>query len=257
MALKYELTSLDELDASLHDLYTSVDDGTRYVLDVEGVKPLNEFNTVYSALQKERNDAKTIKQKLSLFGELEPETVQQQLARIKELEAAADGKIDDSKLESMVAARLNAKLQPVLSEKELLLTKTKEYEEQLNRYQTIERQRRMNDEFTSKIRAAKIDPRFEETVMLKAERLFVETDEGKFLTKEDYLPFEAWLAQQQQVTAFWWGESQGGGSKGSGGSSRVDNPFATGNMTEQAKLMAENPALAQQLAKAAGSKLVF
>jgi hypothetical protein len=59
------------------------------------------------------------------------------------------------------------------------------------------------------------------------------------------------------VTAFWWGESQGGGSKGSGGSSRVDNPFATGNMTEQAKLMAENPALAQQLAKAAGSKLVF
>ena len=52
MALKYELTSLDELDATLHDLYTSVDDGARYVLDVEGVKPLTEFNTVYSALQK-------------------------------------------------------------------------------------------------------------------------------------------------------------------------------------------------------------
>jgi hypothetical protein len=259
MALKYEVASLDELDVGFHDLYSAVEDGSKYFLNVEGVKPLSEFAKVQGALEKERNDHRQAKQKLSSFGDLEPESIQAQLARIAELEELAKGSaIDDAKLESMVSARLNAKLQPVVSEKEQLAKKTAELEEQVNKYQSIERQRRMNDEFTAKIKAAKIDPRFEETVMLKAERLFSETEEGKFLTKDDYLPFEMWLTQQQATNPYWWGDSIGGGAKGSGTSGfRGENPFTTGNLTEQAKMINENIALARTLAKAAGSKIQF
>lgn len=259
MALKYEVTSLDDLDATFHDLYTAAEDGSRYTLNVEGVKPLTEFNKVYGALEKERNDLKQIKQRLSAYGDLEPETIQQQLARIAELEELAKGSaIDDAKLDAMVNARLNAKTQPLEAEKNQLSKRAQELEEKLNTYVTIERQRRMADEFTAKIKAAKVDPRFEETIMLKAERLFTETEDGKFLTKDGlpnvtgYMPFEVWLTEQQAQNPHYWGDSLGGGAKGSSATYKGNNPFATGNLTEQAKVWAENPALAEQLQRAAG-----
>jgi Skp family chaperone for outer membrane proteins len=256
MALKYELSTLDELDATLHDYYAATADGSKYVLNVEGVKPQDEFNKVYGALEKERNDLKQLKQKLNAFGDLEPDSVKSQLARIQELEELAKGSaIDDAKLDSMVNARLQAKISPVEAEKKALAEKLSEYESKLKELELKDRQRRMSDEFNAQIKAAKIDPRFEETVMLKAERLFVENDEGKFLTKEDYLPFDVWLQQQQATSSYWWGETTGGGSKGSQGGFRGENPFVTGNYTKQAELFAQNPTLATKLAEAAGIKL--
>jgi hypothetical protein len=263
MALKYEVTSLDEIDETLHNLYQPIADGSKYVLDVEGVKPLTEFNKVYSSLEKERNDHKQVKQRLSAFGELEPETIQQQLARISELEELAKGSaIDDAKLDTMVNARLNAKIQPLESEKNLLAQRAQELEKQVSKYTELERQRRMADEFSAKIKAAKIDPRFEETIMLKAERLFAETEDGKFLTKDNlpnvtgYMPFEVWLTEQQVSNPHYWGDNIGGGARGSSTQSyRGKNPFEggfRGDVTEQMRLEREQPALAAQLKKAAG-----
>lgn len=263
MALKYEIESLDELDATFHNLYAQV--GDKFVLDVEGVKPLTEFNNVYSALQKERNDTKVAKQKLAAFGDLVPETVVAQLARVAELEELSKGTtIDDAKLEEMANARSNAKIQPYKAENELLAKRLSDYEQKVKHFETVDRQRRMADEFTTKIKSAKIDPRFEETVMLKAERLFVETEEGKFLTKDGiagvvgYLPFDVWLSEQQATNPHYWGDSIGGGARGSGSTMYAGtNPYIggiNGNVTEQMRIERENPALATQLQNSANAQ---
>lgn len=263
MALKYEIDSLEELDANLHNLY--VQTGDKFVLEVEGIKPLSEFNKVYGALEKERNDTKAAKQKLAAYGDLDPDAIKTQLARITELEELAKGSaIDDSKLDAMANARANAKLQPITAERDQLVKQLSVIEQQVKRYEELDRTRRMNDEFTAKIKAAKIDPRFEETVMLKAERLFVEAEDGKFLTKNDvagvvgYLPFDVWLSEQQAMNPHYWGDNIGGGARGSSAQMyQGNNPYiggVNGNVTEQMRIERENPALASQLQKAAASQ---
>lgn len=47
-------------------------------------------------------------------------------------------------------------------------------------------------------------------------------------------------------------KSEGSGANGSGVTKGGENPFSTGNMTEQAKLMNSNPTLAREMAKSAG-----
>jgi hypothetical protein len=258
MALEYEITSLDSLDETLHSFYTPTADGSKYVLDVAGVKPLSEFTKVQGALEKERNDHKQVKAKLSHFGELDPESVQAQLARIAELEELAKGStVDVAKLEEMANARAKSQTQPLMAERDAISKKAAELEQRVAYFEQVDRQRRMNDEFVAKIKAAKIDPRFEETVLMKAERLFTETDDGKFLTKDGingvtgYMPFEVWLSEQQASNPYYWGDNVGGGAKGGNGAYKGNNPFATGNLTEQAQMWTENPTLAERLSKQA------
>lgn len=252
MALKYEVESLDDLDATLHGLYKTTDAG-KFVLDVDGVKPLTEFNTVYTALHKEREVSKGFKDKLSGFGELTPEVIQANLTRIAELEELAKGStIDDAKLKSMVDARLNAEIAPVKSERDRLMQERADLASLVEKYKTDEKNRRMSDEFNSEIEQAKIDPRFKELVMYKAKEVFAESQDGTFLTKETYMPFKVWLTEQQQQNPYWWGDTQGSGATGSRSTGMVNNPFKSDNLTEISKMVTENPALAKKMAEAAG-----
>ena len=257
MGLKYELPSLDEIDESLQQFYIQSND--KYVFDIEGVKPIEEFNKVQGALQKERNDTKALKAKLQAFGELDPTEVQSQLARIAELEAAAAGKFDEAKMEESTNLRVEAKLRPILAEKDQLLAKVSDLENKLGQFEKLETQRSMEAEFKSKMKVAKIDPIFEETILLKAEKLFSKTDDNTFATTDGlFLNFDTWLSQQQTNYPHWWGRSEGGGSRGSGAAGYVgQNPFeggVFGNVTEQMRLERENPALAAQLKKMAEAK---
>jgi hypothetical protein len=69
---------------------------------------------------------------------------------------------------------------------------------------------------------------------------------------------EAWLTDLQTKRAHWWGPSSGGGAGGNrGGVDTSNNPFSHEhwNMTEQGKLVRENRAKAEQLAKLAGTTI--
>lgn len=264
MALKYEVSTLEELDVTLHDLYAMSADGLKYKLDVDGAMSLGDFNTVYGALQKERNDSKAIKDKLKLFGELDPDLIHSQLARIPELEAAAKGSLDEAKIEEILKARTEAEKRPILAEKDALAKRLAETEVKLKELDSINRQRKLNDELTTKIDAAKIDPLFKETVMLKAEKVLFENDEGTYLTKDGifgvtgYVPIETWLSELQVTAPHFWGNSIGGGAKGSGAAMyQGNNPFVggvKGNVTEQMRLERKQPAVAAQLKKAADAR---
>ena len=75
--LKFEVETLDGLDASLHGLYDKTDSGV-YRLKVEGIDPADELK---GALKKEREEAKAAKARLA---ELEKEREELERAKLEE-----------------------------------------------------------------------------------------------------------------------------------------------------------------------------
>jgi len=98
MLLKQKLTTLEGLDAAFHSLYTEQSDGSFLLTGVEGMKTQSDIDKVTQALIKERGDHKATKAKFELLGDQDPVDLLAQLDRIKELEAAAGGKIDETEL---------------------------------------------------------------------------------------------------------------------------------------------------------------
>lgn len=76
MALKYQLETIEDLDEPLQQLYT--EKNGKYVLDVEGVEPVENIKGLKSALAKEREAANAYKK----FGD--PDDIAQQIADLEQ-----------------------------------------------------------------------------------------------------------------------------------------------------------------------------
>ncbi len=120
MQLKLKLTTLEGLDPAFHELYTEQADKTYLLTGVEGMKTQGDIDKVTAALVKERADHKALKEKFALLGDQDPVDLLAQLDRIKELEAAAAGKIDEAKINEIVEGRLRTKLGPIERENKQL-----------------------------------------------------------------------------------------------------------------------------------------
>jgi hypothetical protein len=83
-----------------------------------------------------------------------------------------------------------------------------------------------------------------------AKELF-SVDEGLSIVSQDgERTLDGWLAEvRQSGGAAWWDVGSGGGMSPSRASSAAPNPFASGslNLTEQGRLMRENPDMAKRL----------
>lgn len=264
MALKASVDTLDDVPAHFHELYTQVGDKFN-LTGVEGMKPLDEFNTVYSSLTKERNDHKLAKQKLATFTAFgDPTELQNRLDRIPELEAAAGGKLDDVAINKLVDGRIGGKLAPVQRQLETALTENATLRETIGKYETSNKQRTITDEL--RIAATKIkvlDTAFEDAALL-AERVFDVDEDGRIVAKQGMgctpgITPEVWLIEMQQKRPHWWGPSMGGGARGSGagGAAGGSNPWTAENwnMTEQGQILRENRTKAEQLARSAGTTI--
>src|SRR5438045_7648055 len=108
---------MDELDLIVDDvttvpeayqgLYAEKDGKFHLNVKVKGMKPETEFTVVHNALRKERTDHATTKAKIKPFESLgDLDAIQAQLLRIPELEIAAEGKIDDKKVDKIVEQRV-------------------------------------------------------------------------------------------------------------------------------------------------------
>lgn len=260
MGLKAIIDNLDNVDEKYHDLYDEKDG--KYVLKpIDGMKSQAEFQTVHSALQKERNDHKSTKGKLSAFGDLNPDEVRTALDRIPELEAAAEGKLDDAKIEKIVEGRLKSKVSPL--ERELTQAKAQltEKDNQLVAFQQREKSRTIKDFVEAAARETKVLPTAMEDVVLLAERHLEVTEDNRVVTKESApggagLDVKAWLSDLQPKRPHWWPASGGGGGRpGEGGGG--ENPWTAGawNKTKQAQIYRDDKAKAERMAKAAGSSI--
>jgi len=265
MGLKAIVPNLEEVDAAFHSLYTKK--GDQYeITGIEGMRTQADVDRLQQSLTFERNDHKKLKEAWKVLGDgVKPEDVAAQIARIPELEAAAAGKLDDAKIDVIVDTRVKAKLGPIERERDKLKTLNGELTTKVSDYETRDRTRAIGDAVKSAATKLKVADTALEDVIMFGERIFELSEDGRVVTKElngitQGLEPEAWLADIQSTSRkpHWWGPTFGGGAGGNNnGKGGGANPWSHDgwNMTEQGKIYTQNPARAEQLAKAAGTEI--
>lgn len=269
MALKAIVDTLEGLDEHIAGLYTQR--GDKFELSVEipgvdGVKSYTDFTRLNEALRKERQDHKAIKDRFAPLGDRKVEDILTVFDRLPELEAAAsNNKIDDAKIESLVAGRLTAKLAPVERELQTTREALAQRDTLVQQYEQREVQRTIGDSVRTATSKLKVVDSAVEDVTLLAERIFKIDENGNVVAKDNVgctpgISPEVWLNEMQTKRPHWWGPSMGGGAGGSGGrpgGNFTTNPWSADgwNLTEQGRIYRENPSKADQMAKSAGTTI--
>ena len=171
MVLKAILDNLNDVPEHFHELYTEKN-GKFEFTGVEGMKTQADIERLQSALAKERNDNKQTRDRFSVLGDRDLDEVVGLLDRIPELEAAAAGKVDETKMAELVEARLKTKLAPVEREKAGLATKVAELTGQIEQFQSRERTRAIHDEVRKAATSSKVLPEALEDSLMLADRVF-------------------------------------------------------------------------------------
>lgn len=248
------------IPASVRHLFVA--NGDKFTLIQSSVlKTVGDVSRVQEGLRKEREDHKTTKESLRQFKDLDPTDVFAKLDRIEELEAAAGGSIDEEKLNAMVEVRLRSKTAPLEREITTLKETNGELTTAVTTYQGQATKRSIHDELRKASTVSKVRDTAIADILVIGERLF-EIEEGtNAIVARDNVGItpgitpEAWLTEIQDTRPHWWPESKGAGGRGGKGPGSGNNPFAakTWNLTEQGKIVRQDPAKATQLAALAGT----
>ncbi len=269
MTLKHEYDSEDQIPEQYRELYTQKGDKWE-VTGITGLATQANVRRLESALEKERNDHKETKGKLQLFSDLgDLDTVQKQLDRIPELEAAAKGKLDENELEELAQRRAEGIVRSQLAPVERQLKAAERERDELRTanqgFTERENRRRIHDEVRSV--AGDLRPEALEDALFYAERVMEISADGAAVTRDGVgvtpgLSAKDLLADLKPKRPHWWKDSQGGGAPGSnprgGPGAGADNPWSREgwNMTKQGQYIREHGAeKAEAAAKAAGSKI--
>ena len=255
MALPLIVDSLDAIDESQRALYIETDG--KFRLDIDGYE---DPKGLKSALQSERDAAKTAKQELNQFKQqfdgLDIESIKQFATKAKQDETAkliAEGKIDQ-----------------VLAQKTDLMRQDFESKlsEQTSRAQTLE-SKVLNGFIATYAAQAGVQPEAIDLVNMLAQSQFkldangdpvAVNAQGEVINGKDGktpLSITDWLTSLRESKPLLWGAPQGSGAQGSKGSGKVDVLKADGsvNLTKLGQLRNENPQLAKQVAAEHGIKL--
>ena len=273
MTLKAVLDTLDGVEDAIRGLYEQADDG-KYYLAVDGVDSLPQVRGLATTLRKYKEvapDASRLKAKLERLQQLEgfaelgmsAEEVRERLQRLEELEASG-AKANSEQIEKLRetyekrVAATKKQLEEQIAAKEAEIQRLNAFVERLT----------IDNEIEAALAKVNVIPETREAVkaLLKLRgpkvvhdgesyRGVFETDLGEIPIK-DYV--EAWSRKDEAAPFLPASGNKGSGATSgkAGGSARV-NPFKpeTRNLTEQMRLMKENPTLARQLAAEAGIKL--
>ncbi len=265
MALKAEVEDIATVEEPFRGLYTE-QNGKHVLTGVEGMVPKTQLDAVKTEAGGYRIQLKAANTKLETFKEFgDADALRTSLARIPELEAAAEGKLDDKKIDGIVESRVKLKIAPIERENGLLKTQLGEKDGVINGFKAEKIRNTVTARVTEAARAAKVvDTALEDAVLL-GERVFEVLDDGTVVTKEGsgYTPGLApkdWLSDLQEKRPHWWGPTIGGGAGGSGkggGGFTGPNPWtAEGwNMTQQGQILMKDRQQALKMAAAAGTTL--
>lgn len=261
MAIRALYDTQDDIPEPYRELYEERE-GKFHLTKIEGLVTDADVQRVRRALEQERNGHKQAKDTLkSILGDRKPEDLQAMLDRYPELEAAAQGKVDDTKLAELAEARARTRVAPLERKVNELTAALTEREQALQTFQQKEMQRTIFDAVRTAASKAKVLDTAVEDVLLLAERTFEVTDDGKVVTKGDRggVSPEVWLTDMTKARPHWWPASTGGGARGgSGGVAGPENPWSAEgwNMTKQAQVIREQgEARASEFARAAGTRL--
>lgn len=256
--LKAVMDSIDDLDDSIKELYSKK--GDKFELTgVEGVKTAADVERITKTLNTEREAHKATKTKLASFGDLNPEEVHTKLDKFDELEAAAGGKLDETKINQLVESRLKTQMAPKDRELKKLQDENAALKADNETLKAGDKRRKIHD----RIREVAVKNKLLETAvddaLLMAERSFDVDEEGNVTTKDGTDP-ESWLLELQPKRPHWWPPTQGSGAGGSGGGKGgfPNNPWSHEhwNSTEQGRIFREKgQPFAAKMAESAGTTI--
>ena len=252
---KYENES--DIPESYRHLYTEKD-GAFSILTGSEIKTIDDVNAVKKATTKEREKSAQLERDLSQYKSLgEVEEVQAKLDKIPSLEAAAEGNLDQEKIDDLADKKAQVLLAPVKRENERLTQDLADRDGRINEFETKDSKRTISDA----VRAEAIKQNIRKEAYSTAEMFGhneLEIVDGTVVEKETQLPVEAWLTAKQTGHPYLWPEAQGAGATGSGNAGGVSkNPWSREhwNVTEQGKQMQSDKGKAERLAEAAGTSV--
>lgn len=255
LELEYSYDSADDIPAEFASLYS--EQGGKFVLaKVRGIAPADSVRRLESALQKERNDHKQVKQQIAGLGRPIDEVLAE-LDRIPELEAQAQGKgTDPEAIDKIVKARLapvERQLQAVTAERDSV-------KQEIEGYRTRETKAKIKDAVLSAATGAKLRQSAIEDAVTYAQLHMTVDDNGNVVTKDGvgvtpYLTPADWLNEMLPKRPHWVEGSAGGGSHGGGpGGHTGEDPYSADgwNVSKQMQLWKTNQPLAKRLAEKNG-----
>lgn len=266
--LELAYDSIDAVPEAFRPLYAEKD-GKAVLANVNGLKTPQDVANVQEALRKEREDHARARDALKPWKSIgeDPAEIQARLDRISELEAAAGGKLDETKLNELVETRLGQKTAPL---NRAIQSLTEERDTAVSERDALKNQilrRDMNDAVRSVATEMKVVPSAIPDIEMVAAS-YLERDEttGQFIVKSDaqgVMPgsdIKGFMKDMQKLRPHWWPASAGGGAGGGGGgfASSEDNPWSAKgwNLTRQGQYVQEHGmAKAQEAAKLAGTKI--
>jgi hypothetical protein len=264
MTIKAIYATQDEIPETYQDLFEERG-GAFHLTKIEGIKTDADVARVQRALDAEKGEKVKLKTQWdSFFGERKPEDVQAMLDKLPELEALANGKLDDEKINGIVEGRLKTKISPIERERDQYKGKLTEADQRLALYEAKEKQRTIHDAVRQAAIKMKVLDTAQEDVLMLAERIFEINEDGTATAKDGVgvtpgIAPEIWLTEIQQKRPHWWPASAGGGAKGSGASGGfAENPWSVEhwNLTAQGQIITSlGQTKAEQMARAVGSHI--
>lgn len=262
MALEISYDSMDAVPEQFRELY-SEEGGKAVLTGINGLKTQADIDRIQEGLRKEKKDHKETKDKLRAFGDLNPDEIRAQLDRIPELELAAEGKLDDEKINSLVEKRIGQKTAPLERQIQSLNDELTESRNKNNELSTLIQRRDLHDTVRNVALEMKVQPTALPDVEMVAERYLERTDDGNFIVKDGMngitpgLDVKGFMREMQQARPHWWPPSEGGGARGArGGLDGRPNPWTKDgwNLTEQGRVVnTAGRAVAEEMAKSAGT----
>jgi len=265
----------EEIPEGFGELFTERN-GHFELTAVEGVKTQADIDRVQSALVKERTDHKAAKDKLTLFGDIDPATLpvmQEELveARARLESLTAEGKDKLAAVQDQIDAAIARAVGPVTRDKDALARQLEmakkavvDKEAEIASVKAEQQQERVRTTLRDAVIAAKVVPTAIDDAVLVGERMF-ELIDGKLVTKDQDgitpgLNPKEWAKDMEEKRPHWYEKSVGGGAAGGkgGGVSAKDNPWSpeAWNLTKQGQYIKEHgEAKAADLATRAGSKI--
>lgn len=261
MSLKHQYDKQDEIPEQYRDLF-SEKAGKWELTGVSGIKTQADVDRVSEALRKEKADHKKAQEQLKAWVDLgELDDVQGRLAKVTELEAASNGKLDETAIEKVLKVRMG----PVEKQLKTLAAERDALKAQNEEFSGRERRRTVHDAIRKAAELEKLRPEAIEDALVLGERVFEVAENGEVTTRDGVgvtpgLQAKDWLGEIRDKRPHWWPGSTGGGATGSGPRSGVptgaDNPWSAEgwNLTKQGQVLRElGTAKAEAYAKAAGT----
>ncbi len=234
MDLIYKLETLDNVAEEHKGLYKEVDGS--FVLGVSGVKDITEFNTVHTALGKERDEHKATKKKLKGYGDNTPDTfieLNNQIADLKLYKSSNSTEEIEKRLQEALTIKLTPHEQKKLEDAETI----SELQKTISSMNTEKETSKLKDWITKKVNASdsSVKPESYNDIYARARLHDLKyNSDVKDFVDNDGNTIDSWFETQAKNST--WNKSSAGAGA-SGGSSGSDE--LTNKQSKYKKLMAK------------------